>query len=294
MSDDTAPTLRCWCGERETASCFRTRRFGLVRCTSCRCYRIDPPPIARTEELADFYTRYYAGALAPPSRAPGDRTSRFWRVVDRVPALGRPGPTAIDIGCGEGRLCAELLEAGWRSVVGFDVSRSRVERARKSYPQLVFHDQPIEGTDLASSSVDLLVMDNVIEHLADPLQMLSTLRPYLADEGRLVLITPNMESGHFRLLGRRWTPELAPHAHIFLFTAATLTRLLHAAGFEVRASGSFHLAPLPPRSWRALVRTGDVKTLVWTLGQEAGGLAGRMIGEGPMLYVVAERASARQ
>ncbi|HEY9516150.1 MAG TPA: class I SAM-dependent methyltransferase [Gemmatimonadaceae bacterium] len=292
-----AATRPCFCGESRARVRFRTNRFGLVACPSCGCYRIDPPPISTEDEAGSFYTDYYAnlrgdnanGAAGPTPPAPdlSRRSSRFWRVAERVPALLRAGGSAADIGCGEGRLCAELRQAGWSTVIGVDVSQTRIARARQLYPDIIFHDRPIEEVDVPAGSLDLIVLDNVIEHLVDPLDAVRRLRPLLTPTGLIVLITPNMQSGSFRLLGRRWTPELAPHAHIFLFTHGAMRRMLTSAGFAVEAQGDFHLPVYSMRAWLRRLMGGDVKDIVWHAMQEMGGLYGRLIGAGPMLFAVA-------
>ena len=153
-----------------------------------------------------------------------------------------------------------------------------------------FYDVPLRHTDVAPETFDLIVMDNVLEHLRNPLESIRELRRYLTPRGRLVLITPNMESGHYRLLRRRWTPELAPHAHIYLFTRSALMRLLSDAGFDVPTIGSFHLAGAPISSTLSRLAHGDVKGAVWRAMQDAGGMYGRLIGAGPMLYAISTRA----
>jgi SAM-dependent methyltransferase len=210
-------------------------------------------------------------------------------VVAQQPTLAGPDDVAIDIGCGDGQLCAELHQIGWRSVFGFDVSRARIRRARRRYPHLQFHEKPTRCTDLVEGSADLLVMDNVIEHLPRPLETIGELGTYLAPGGRIVIVTPNMESGHFRLLGRRWTPELAPHAHIYLFTVDSLCRLVEFAGLRVETTGNFHEPGAGARALLARVARGDVRGAVWRAVQDAGGVYGQLVGQGPMLYVVATR-----
>ena len=284
-------SLPCWCGRADERLCFRTTRFGLVRCSSCGCYRIDPPPLHKDDESKSFYTDYYSQMTECEGDGAnvgvGTRQSRFWRVVERVLELGKVKQTVADIGCGEGILCGELKAAGWPSVIGVDVSSSRSHRARQSHPRVSFYERPLTETDVATGSLDLVVMDNVIEHLPTPGTMLKQLWKYLDADGRLVLITPNMESGHFRLLGRRWTPELSPHSHIFLFTQDSIRGLLLHAGYSIEASGDFDLPSYPLRGWLSLVRSGDVKEAIWRSMQETGGLYGRLIGAGPMLYAVA-------
>jgi SAM-dependent methyltransferase len=289
----TDPSIACWCGSPSAVEQFRTRTFGLVRCTLCGCYRIDPPPIGHDGDAASFYSHYYERQkTSPPTTQSVGRSSRFWEVVRQEPSLEESGERVADVGCGEGDLCHELRAAGWPAVIGLDVSRTRIERARRRYPQGQFYDRPIEETGIAAASLDLIIMDNVVEHLPDPAGTLRTLKQYLKPGGRIVLITPNMQSGHFRLLGRRWTPELAPHAHIYLFTPPSMGTLLSNTGFTADRVGNFHL---PAYSFSALASrllSADVKGAVWRAVQELGGVYGRLTGSGPMLYAVARPSAA--
>jgi len=228
----------------------------------------------------------------PFDGATGFRSSHFWRVVEKVRTLERAAGAVADIGCGDGHLCAELRAAGWPTVMGFEVSQTRIARARSFYPGIAFYDRPIGKSGIAPGSLDLIVMDSVIEHLPDPGGMLKEFRHFLAPSGHLVVLSPNMESGHFRFLGRRWTGMLAPHAHIFLFTDAALTRLLSNAGYSVDAVGSFHAPPYTPLDYIRRLASGDIKGAIWRAHQELGGFYGRLLDSGPMLYAVA--AASRQ
>jgi hypothetical protein len=130
-------------------------------------------------------------------------------------------------------------------------------------------------------------MDNVIEHLANPVTLLEHVHTLLTPTGKLIVITPNMHSGNYRLLGRRWTPELSPHTHIYLFTHDPLTQLLQQTGFAVQRRGNFHLPIGSVHEWFGKLRSGAIKHFVWTGMQEAGSIYGRLVGQGPMLYAIA-------
>lgn len=295
-ADEIGTSLPCWCGEGEWRQRFRTPRFGLLRCSACGCYRIDPPPISSDEESPAFYSKYYdygtpqdeeSVPAAPPAGRPG-RDARYWNVVSRYPPLTAVADTVVDVGCGDGDLSAELKGAGWRRVIGLEVSRARVARARKKYPGIDFFAEPLPNAHVSRGSANLVVLDNVIEHLPDPASQLAAIREALAPHGKLVVITPNMESGCFRLLGRRWTPELSPHSHIFLFTHAALRRLLESMGFEIETEGTFGGHYRARDLWRPFAQR-QWKLAVWRLGQEAGLRYSRLIGAGPMLYAVVHR-----
>src|SRR5262245_37455315 len=171
----------CWCLAEQWITIFRTNRFGLIRCMRCGVYRIDPPPLTTNEASANFYTDYYARPLVSDAtpRCEFSRRSRFWHVAAQVPNLQRPQRAVLDFGCGDGQLCAELRAAGWERVVGVDVAQTRIARARQTYPDLEFYDQPLMQSVLSGSAFDLIVMDNVIEHLPDPLGLIAGLKRYL-------------------------------------------------------------------------------------------------------------------
>jgi 2-polyprenyl-3-methyl-5-hydroxy-6-metoxy-1,4-benzoquinol methylase len=194
----------------------------------------------------------------------------------------------MDFGCGEGGLSGELLGAGWKAVVGIDVSRSRVARAQLRFPAIRFDDRGLAALDDYHEAFDLIVMDNVIEHLPRPVEVLRRLRSCLVAGGTLVAITPNMESGRFKMLGRLWTQELSPHAHIFLFTESSLSAAMEAAAMRVTGRGNFHLTSAVGHALREFGRDRRAKDLLWRLGHEVAGTWGRMIGAGEMIYAVAK------
>jgi 2-polyprenyl-3-methyl-5-hydroxy-6-metoxy-1,4-benzoquinol methylase len=197
----------------------------------------------------------------------------------------------IEIGCGDGHLCAELNAEGWPEVLGLDVSRTRIQRARRLYPKLPFFDQPLQALGLARASVDVIVMEAVIEHLPQPVDTLREFREYLAPGGRIVLTTPNMDSGEFRFLRKRWTSMLAPHAHIFLFSPASMRRLFEKAGLQAEASGSYHTPLYTPLQYLKRLGRGDVKGTLWRAHQDMGTAYGLWTGEGAMLFGVGRRAA---
>jgi SAM-dependent methyltransferase len=189
----------------------------------------------------------------------------------------------------DGQFCAKLRAAGWPSVAGIDISRTRVARARQLYPEIPFYDCPIEEAPIPEQSLDVVVMDSVIEHLPNPIRMVRSLYRFVKPNGMLVLLTPNIESGYFRFLGRRSTGMLAPLVHICPFTGPALSDLLIRAGFAVLSYGSLHSPAYKPLEYLRPLTSGDVKGTVWRAHQEIGGLYSRVIRSGPFLYAVANR-----
>jgi SAM-dependent methyltransferase len=247
--------------------------------------------LADGDDTFQFYTEYYEGSEARRTSNIDIRASQYWQAVERCPVLDFVGDSVADVGCGDGHLCARLKHWGWRNVVGFEVSRSRAARARQLYPEIQVIEELPERAGLPPESFDLMILEAVIEHLRDPVQAVANLRPLLKKGGLVALTTPNMDSGDFRILGRRWTGMIAPHVHIFLFTHDSMARLLEKAGLTLVAQTSYFVPFYRPAEYIARLASGDIKGTAWRAHQELGTLYSRVVGQGPHLVAVARRES---
>lgn len=134
----------------------------------------------------------------------------------------------VEVGCGKGFFLRELVKRGTNSTgVGFDPSyvgppedlggRLRFERA-------------FYGPDCASEPADLVICRHVIEHVADPLALLTLLRRVLqgSQETRVFFETPTVE-----WIARNCVVWDFFYEHCSLFTAETLSFAFQKAGFKV-------------------------------------------------------------
>ena len=78
----------------------------------------------------------------------------------------------------------------------------------------------------------MLVLDDIIEHLVDPLTSLRSFRECQRPGGLLMMQTMDVHSLGHRLYRRHWY-HLAPAAHMFYFSEYTLRLLLDRAGYDV-------------------------------------------------------------
>jgi SAM-dependent methyltransferase len=96
--------------------------------------------------------------------------------------------SVLDIGCGQGEDLARLKKAGYESVIGIDPDAEFVKTARAK--GLDVRLGTMEATGIESSSVDVVVVDNVFHHTnsyeADVEELSRVLRP----GGKLHFIEP--------------------------------------------------------------------------------------------------------
>jgi 2-polyprenyl-3-methyl-5-hydroxy-6-metoxy-1,4-benzoquinol methylase len=178
----------------------------LARCPRCGFVFADDP---RTPELPALYA-----ALDDPDYESGEESrARQMRWLLRACLVRRPGAvTLLDVGAASGLLVKEAAREGLRAV-GVEPSASLSARARKLGANVVTGALP--HPDLAGRTFDLVLLVDVIEHVADPVGLLGAAAAALAPGGLLVVVTPDLGSVTARLLGRRWWHFRVAHVGYF-------------------------------------------------------------------------------
>ena len=152
--------------------------------------------------------------LVPEDRVPPPR-----HLVEFVRGL-RQAASALDLGCGDGRLTGELDAV---ELTAADVSAVALERARRRLPRArIVELDPDAPLPLADGSFDLVLCAETIEHVRDVQLLLSEIRRVLQPAGALALTTPSSAP-----VGPPPDP-LSPHLRHF--TGRTLRRLVTDLG----------------------------------------------------------------
>jgi ubiquinone/menaquinone biosynthesis C-methylase UbiE len=132
---------------------------------------------------------------------------------------------ALDLGCGDGRLTAEL-DAG--ELTAADVSAVALGRARTRLPDARLVElEPDARLPLGDGEFDLVLLAETLEHVRDVQLLLSEARRVLRPGGTLAVTTP--------ATGRLMRPPDPLSPHLRFLTRRSLARLLGELGFEVRA-----------------------------------------------------------
>jgi 2-polyprenyl-3-methyl-5-hydroxy-6-metoxy-1,4-benzoquinol methylase len=158
--------------------------------------------------------------LRPSGRVRADMQVRF--------LAARPGGRLLDVGCGSGGWLRFMKSLGW-NVEGVDFDPVAVAAASKQ--GLTVHSGSLPDQAFEPASFDAVTLSHVIEHVHDPLALLTECNRILKPDGNLVLLTPNNQSLGHRLFKRNWR-GLEPPRHIHVLNAPTIQSLMEQAGFE--------------------------------------------------------------
>jgi SAM-dependent methyltransferase len=138
----------------------------------------------------------------------------------------------LDVGCGNGSFLAMMRDAGW-DVQGVepDPVGGRIAQERFGVPVIV---GTLAEARLNDQSFDAVTLSHVIEHVHNPVALLQECHRVLKPGGRLVVVTPNVESRGHQVFGEHWR-DLDPPRHLYLFSLRTLRICAAKSGLDINA-----------------------------------------------------------
>ncbi|MEA2154111.1 MAG: hypothetical protein QOE11_251 [Solirubrobacteraceae bacterium] len=149
-------------------------------------------------------------------------------------ALLPAGGSVLDLGCASGGLLA-LLRPRAGHLAGLELSPTAARAAAQVGDEVVQGALEDAGLPFAAGAFDLVVLADVLEHLADPQAGLARAVGWCRPGGAVLVSVPNVAHWRARLtLARgRWPQEDSgtfDAGHLRWFTRASLADLLGSAG----------------------------------------------------------------
>lgn len=181
-----------------------------------------------------------------------DRIERLLREVVRS-AEGEKGVgTFLDVGCWDGRATRRFADAlGARRVLGVDFFRERLDEAEALGVETRAVDLEGEPMPFADASVDVVVCNQVFEHLKQIYVPMQEIHRVLREGGWFVFSVPNLASLHNRALlafGIQPTSIRVLGPHVRGFTHRASRDFVSWGGhFEIVRSEGVGMYPLPMR-----------------------------------------------
>ena len=239
---DNGSQLACWCGNGDLAP------FGpdYSLCSACRGLVSKEARGARVTRVSDdgrdFYGRDYwfrhqtedLSYPALPERAQQDLPERCAYWLRTVLKYRMPPARILEIGCAHGGFVALLRCAGF-DAVGLELSPWVANYARETF-QVPVLTGPLEDQRLGESSLDIVVLMDVLEHLPDPVGTMQEAMRALKPDGLIVIQTPEVPEGidYEELLARDhpFRLQLKPAEHLFLFSRRSIQLLCDRLGLS--------------------------------------------------------------
>lgn len=228
-----APDRACWCGHPKLEDYSEDYRL----CKACGTL------VSRAPQVEGLYNQKYwterqTGHHGLPDirdRARLDLPERCAHWLKRLLEVRLPPARVLEVGCAHGGYVALLGWAGF-DAVGTELSPWMASLAQETFGVTVLPGH-VESQDFKAGSFDVIVMNDVIEHLPDPLRTLGHCATLLSGAGIFVIQTPEYIE-HLSYADLRASNDLfLKHMdrnndeHLYLFSRRSAALLFSRLGF---------------------------------------------------------------
>jgi len=233
----TAETVIAW-QAHEGLRVAVANGYDIIHCNLCGFRHVVPlpdPAVLAASYRENYYTETKPTFLLHASEdqdwaelAQNDRLDSFERL------LGPQRRRLLDVGSGPGYFLVTAKSRGWR-VIGIEPSRTAATFARGMGVEVVegvFNTETAQGL----GRFDVVHLNNVLEHVPDPIAIIAAARDLVTPGGLLCIGVPN-DFSPFQVAARatagvgEWW--LAPPHHLNYFDFETLAALVARLGFVV-------------------------------------------------------------
>jgi 2-polyprenyl-3-methyl-5-hydroxy-6-metoxy-1,4-benzoquinol methylase len=210
--------------------------LNFVECSDCGLIFANPMPNIETVREGNRALNIHHVSRGTLSQYRGGKEfSIFLRSI-------KPEGIMLDVGCAEGFFLLGIEEnsalpdgkAGWKAE-GVEIIESAVEFANK---QLGLHVYPgtLDSLENLQEKYDFIRMNNVIEHVQDPVKFLQITNTLLKKGGRVYCSTPNgFQDGYvFKTANKHGIKVNLLENHFFYYHPKTLVKIFESCGFKVQ------------------------------------------------------------
>ena len=213
-----------------TAERFSARRtpdrvhYRIVRCGQCGLVRSDP--ILPEDDLLALYQGSHFDHPVESQFAAETYARYVAQIIPELPDRD----SLLEIGCGNGAFLKAALDLGFKQVTGVEPSRRSMECAPAAIRERILNAGFRDGL-LPPGAVSMVCGFQVLDHLADPVEVVHACRKLLKPGGVAFFLNHDAAAWTNRLLGSR--SPIIDVEHIYLFDRTTISKLFASAGFKV-------------------------------------------------------------
>lgn len=202
-------------------------------------------PTPSDAEIAEYYANEFYASESPAQvndssldvQTKDKVFYEAWRqdLVHQIEShFGRLDVSVMDFGCGWCETLAYFKKQGM-SCFGIDTAPEAIEYGRSLGLNVEVSD--LKEINPFGRKFDVVVMQNVLEHLADPIASVAEINNELLNPGGLFIVDVPNEFNEFQVAGKEvndlneWW--VAPPAHLNYFNRDSLKALLEGEGFNI-------------------------------------------------------------
>lgn len=235
----------CLCGKQGGVVLASRDRFNIpsrtVVCERCGLIRVDPR--MTDDSLYVFYTHHYQALYQGEENfeALFEAQVRHGEVIADFTGLGCKPKRVLEVGTGPGGILKAFAGLGHEALgVELDPKAVAWGNARGGF---TIHQGDVGAFSDQTGTADLVILSHVLEHLAQPSEVLRSIHRLLGENGLLYIEVPGVRSLESGQQGMCGSTAAHPHnkdfleylrsVHLWSFELRTLRAVVEACGFEM-------------------------------------------------------------
>ena len=226
--------------------------FSLMKCEQCSHIFLQND--FTSEQLTDLYSNYYPRSqFNLDSYQAHQEKEGFMAWLDGLKSSAfrwvPKNVRVLDIGCGFGE------SLGYHAARGCDVygveADENIRRVADKFGYNV-HVGLFDSNMYEPEFFDCITMDQVMEHVTDPVATLEGISRILKSDGKVILTLPNAHGWGAKVFGKKWINWHAPY-HLQFFSKSSMQRMAKKAGLEVESVKTITASPWLHYQWMHLL-----------------------------------------
>ena len=225
---NTEPCILCDTIDYKTI--HQKNQYRYFRCLNCKLVSLYPRPTPQM--LKEYYRNYLPDRPEDIKKWEAMIRPVVTKSADLINFRSRTGgKKMLDVGCGHGFLLKEMKARAW-DAKGLEVSQTGREYALRNL-NIPVYSEPLENLGLPASTFDVVTLLYVIEHIYNPLGLLSEIHRVLKPEGLIFIRWPHT-TPVVKILGplsKKLDLFHTPY-HLYDFSPKTIEKMLLLTGFN--------------------------------------------------------------
>jgi len=236
------------CGSMHTERIKKIYDFHVIFCRDCELRFVHPVP---TEE---FSKQWYSEqekkkrwnndlnlAIEANHKQNKQTYETYFATISENTEL-RGGEKVLEVGCFDGLFLKKFADIGYECK-GIDLNRYFIEYGRQKYG-LDLECGTIFDFNFPEETFDIVIFNQLLEHLPDPIRFLVEVRRILKNNGVVFLSVPNCGALIYHIEQRFLDDSIGTRFlevpnHLYYFSKKSLELAIHKAGFEIRLHKSY-------------------------------------------------------
>lgn len=217
--------------------------FEINYCPSCNT--TFSLPRVETSEIYEYiykngnkvpgYDRYWKYAqivknIANPLDYLAEAEETYWGIKEALSLSVKNKETTniLEIGSGLGYLTYSLIKANY-DVTGLDISDTAVKLANENFGNFYICADLFKYAELNPESFDIVILTEVIEHIDNPLDFITSIIKILRPDGKVIITTPNKSLFPPDII---WATDLPP-VHYWWFSEESMQYIARKLNLKI-------------------------------------------------------------